>query len=87
MDFKKTLKLYWSISATGLSQTLEEIDFKVHNRLLNFEAPFSEELEQLGADKFDELIFSFYTFKNLWTTLFYEAANTFMSKIQKELHA
>ncbi|CAB4432439.1 unnamed protein product [Rhizophagus irregularis] len=47
--FQRTLEVYRSTSITGVSQTLEEIDFKIHKRLSNLESPYSEEFEQLGT--------------------------------------
>ncbi|CAB4406169.1 unnamed protein product [Rhizophagus irregularis] len=86
--FKTMLKAYHSASVTGLSQTLEEINFEVHERLLRLESPFSEELEQLGVnDNYNELIFLFYTFKDIWVSLFYKTVNTFVGELEKESHA
>ncbi|CAB4406976.1 unnamed protein product [Rhizophagus irregularis] len=82
------LKAYHSASVTGLSQTLEEINFEVHERLLRLESPFSEELEQLGVnDNYNELIFLFYTFKDIWVSLFYKTVNIFVGELEKESHA
>ncbi|CAB4433547.1 unnamed protein product [Rhizophagus irregularis] len=83
--FQRMLEVYCSTSVTGISQILEKINFKTHERLINLESPYSEELEQLGvSDNFNEFLFLFYTFKDLWHQLFYETANNFVGELLKE---
>ncbi|PKY49324.1 hypothetical protein RhiirA4_465268 [Rhizophagus irregularis] len=87
MDLKAQLDMQ-DVNATGISQTLEEISFSIHERLSNLESPYSEELEQLGvSDNYDEFLFLFYTFKDLWHQLFYEAVNNFVGELQKTSRA
>ncbi|CAB4425667.1 unnamed protein product [Rhizophagus irregularis] len=46
------LEVYRSTSTTGLNQTLEAINFKTHECLLELKALYSKELEQLVANTF-----------------------------------
>ncbi|CAB4437009.1 unnamed protein product [Rhizophagus irregularis] len=82
----KTLQVLHFTSATGVAQTLEEIEPATYKRLNNLEKTFTDEFQEVGVDDYNSFIFLFYTFKDMWATLLYKTLKSYVRKIEEKSH-